>query len=102
MRSLNRVLLILLSLVSISCAVNVPNVEVCGRLRVGAVCSYTLDGPNSRMSEEQWIDVRLGRISMTPEAYGEIKKFILIVCEKYDKCEMKEVIESIARLEDVL
>lgn len=93
MKSLKSVLLILLSFSFISCALQPPNVEVCGRLRSGAICAWTLDGPERRLTESEWKELELGRFSMSPEHYGEIKKFILKACLKYKSCE-KDTLEK--------
>ena len=70
------------------CALTPPNEEVCVKQIEGAFCLYMQEGPERNMSEEEWNEI--GRLSMSAKAYGEIKKFILEACEKYDCKSIKE------------
>ena len=88
MNSLKMLIGILLGLSLTRCATAPPNVEVCGKLQSGAFCTFTIDGPDRRMSDEEW--ARTGRISMSAEAFGEIKKFILTICERTGRCTSDE------------
>lgn len=88
---MKKILLLLFLLSSVSCALNPPNIEVCGKLPEGAVCGYTIEGPQRRMDNEEWN--MTGRFSMSAKDYGELKKFILKACEKNNECNQDEVNE---------
>ena len=87
--SLKKIYWILFLLSNVSCALNPPNIEVCGKLPDGAICGYTIDGTQRRMTNDEWNKV--GRFSMSAEAYGELKKFILKACEKNNECNDDEI-----------
>jgi hypothetical protein len=75
-------------------------VEVCGKLSMGAYCGYTIEGPSREMHEAEWDEI--GRVSMSFEAFGEVKKFILEACERSKKCDLKKTEERFAHIESVL
>lgn len=86
--------LILLSLATLSlssCATAPPNEKVCIRLSVGAVCTYTLDGPRSRMTEPEYKTQEVGQIFMRPGAWGSIRTFIEQVCQKEKTCDLSKI-----------
>ena len=79
-----------------------PNVEGCARLQLGAACAYTINGEQRRLSEADWLDIRLGRISFSPEHYAEIRKFIEQTCAIHRDCKVEELIPFINDLEKKL
>lgn len=79
-----------------------PNVEACGRLQLGAACAYTIKGPDRRISEADWLDIRLGRISFTPAGYAEIRKFIEQTCAIHRDCKVEDIELFFKRIEKKL
>jgi len=79
-----------------------PNVEACARLQLGAQCAFTIDGPNRKVAEADWLDMRLGRISFDPEGYSKIRKFIETVCARYKDCKVKRLEEIFKRMDNNL
>ena len=102
--TMNLWMLTVILLSSVSCEkYKVPNGEACGKLSKGngAFCAYTINGPERIMSEEEW-DAE-GRISMSLQFFGEIKKSLLEACERLPSCEKKDrkqiedIFDSISR-----
>lgn len=77
-------------MISLGCSTQVPNVEVCIELPSGgAFCKYTLKDIERRIPVEEWDTLSTGRLSMTPEAFGEYQKFIEGACLRV-KCTEEE------------
>lgn len=79
-----------------------PNVEACARLLLGAQCAFTIDGPTRKITEADWLDMRLGRISFAPEDYSKIRRFIEIVCARYKDCKVKDLNALFRRMDNKL
>jgi len=99
MKSLKKLMMICLSSSFVGCAMNPPNIELCGKLSWGATCRYTLSGETRDMHEMEWSEV--GRVSMSLEDFGEVKKFILESCKRSRKCEIKDD-EEFEEVEDFI
>lgn len=71
-----------------SCSHTPPNIEACIRLHRGAACTHTIKGSgrDRLLTEQQWQAIRLGRISMTPEAWARVRIFIENVCARKGAC----------------
>ena len=81
-----------------SCQHTVPNLELCVKLQNGAQCAYTIEGPERRLTEEEYQDVQLGKISMTAEAWGAVRQFIESACQTEQQCkDSKERIDYLER-----
>ena len=68
-----------------SCTAKVPDIEACVTGHVAGYCNTTLSD-KKRVVDLNYIR-EVGRVSMTPEAFGELKKFILEICERSKKCQ---------------
>lgn len=90
MQHLKRLALSLYAL-TISGCVSVPDIPVCVRLSKGAACTYTITDKSYRMNEAQFKDQEIGIFFMSPESYGEFKKFVLGICKKTKKCNRKKL-----------
>ena len=88
---MNYVVLIGILLSLTSCRVEIPNIEVCGKLPEGGYCAYTLSGPEREIDESKWDE--LGRVSMDAESFGKLKKFILESCKRSRKCKEEHLDE---------
>ena len=78
--------ILLLSMIISNCSPTIPNVEVCITLPTyTGYCKYTLSDDERIIPPTQWRAEQAGRISMTPEAFGEYQKFIEKVCIR-QKC----------------
>lgn len=74
------------------CATKLPNSEGCLELtRDRAVCSRPFSEDSRRVPADQWRLERIGRISLSPEGYGEIIKFIEEQCAKFQNCVVEKV-----------
>ena len=98
MKNWKMLTLILLLSSTASCAIRLPNIEVCGKTPEGAICAYSMKGEKRKMTEAEWN--KLGRISMSAKAYGELKKFILASCKRSKQCSKKQEKQIIDFLED--
>jgi len=85
-----------------SCANIPPNEEGCVRLNYGAACVYTIQGPERRLSEEEWLTQNVGRISFTPGAYGRIRAYLEAQCAKKKKCSKKKLLDRLRYMEQTL
>jgi len=77
----------------------VPDAEACGRLQVGAKCTHIVSGETRRLSEAEWLEIELGRISFHPNAWTDIRIFIEEACARYESCEIKQVKKSLDEFE---
>ncbi len=79
-----------------------PNEEICIRLHRGAGCFYTIEDSERRLTEEEWQNIRLGRISMTSDAWIEFRRFIEKVCARKGVCKKKwrEIEERLDNVEN--
>lgn len=79
--------------------VKIPNEEGCVRLYPGdgAACAYTVEGEERDLSESEWLEIELGRISFTPEGFSEFRKFIEISCAIHQDCtyDKKKLLERL-------
>jgi hypothetical protein len=76
-----------LAVILCSCGYKVPNSEACIELPSGkARCSKPLTGEGREIPSRQWRSERVGRISLSPEGYGAILKFIEDVCNRSQQC----------------
>lgn len=90
MKNLLKKLGILSILVTTSCALKPPNVEVIARLNNGAFGSYTIKGEETVYNEASWRKMEVGLFCLRPEGFGEVKKFIIEACKRNKKCEITE------------
>ena len=79
-----------------------PNVEACARLQMGAACAYTIKGPDRDISEADWLEMRLGRISFAPVDYAEVRKFIEQVCAINKDCKVETLTPFLERFKKKL
>ena len=91
--------LLSLTLFLSSCAVSPPNVPVLIRLNDGAHEAYTIDGPERRLTEEEFKEIEVGLICMEPKAWGEVKTFIDKVCQRDGNCNLDDIKEAQANIE---
>jgi hypothetical protein len=82
----------------------VPNAEVCIELPSrAAFCKYTLQDTERFLSKDEWDNMSVGRLSLTPEDFGKYQKFIeraceFIKCTEEEKQKHKELIEHLKEL----
>ena len=88
MNSLKRLMISSLSFSLISCQTPLPDIELCGKLSLGAHCNKTLSDKPRTMTESEWDTI--GRVSMSFEDFGELKKFMLSVCKRSEKCNLED------------
>lgn len=81
-----RLFLASLLIFNAACSVTPPNAEVCVRLKNGAACTYTLEGPDRNLTEEDFMTEQVGIIFMTPEEWVKIRNFIEEVCARRNMC----------------
>lgn len=91
----------MIALLLSSCALTPPDVQVCVRLPFGegARCNNTLRDSPYDMNEAEYMKQEIGMVFMSPESYGEIKKFVIKACEKNDKCEIEKTKKRLDNLE---
>lgn len=100
MNSLRKQLSLLsLTLFLNSCAVSPPNVRVFVRLQKGAQSAYTIDGPQERLTEEEFKEIEVGLVCMEPKSWGEVKTFIDKVCQRDGSCDLDNIKEAEANIE---
>lgn len=82
--------LILSSLGVVSCStITVYNDEFCTELtRERAKCDWTIEGPIRYIEAPEWRRERIGRVSMTPEGYGNMLMSLEKACLRI-KCVVK-------------
>lgn len=51
------------------------------------------------MNEAEYFAQEIGQIYMSPAAFGEIKKFILNICEKENSCDIHKTKKRLNELE---
>ena len=84
-----RKLLGILFLLNLNSCVSVPpDVEVCVRSATKGFCQTTISEERRISTIEELNEV--GRVSLTPEAFGEIKKYILEMCRRNDNCKKND------------
>jgi len=86
--NLKKLILIYLSFNLVSCVSALPNIELCGKLSWGAYCEYTLKDKSRMMHEMEWREI--GRVSMSLEDFGELKKVLLELCKRSKNCKMTD------------
>ena len=79
--------------------IKAPNVEICGRLQLGAQCTHTAKGPKRRLSEAEWLEINIGRISFDPEGWASVRTYIEESCAKHKDCIVDEVAERLDAFE---
>ena len=84
--------------ITISCAVNPPNVPLCTEINpTKGYCVYTMSGKDFEVSEKDlhqgksWWEIRPYMIFMPIQSWMELKKFILKVCKTSKRCKNKHV-----------
>ena len=87
MQHLKSLLMVFMILVNCSCTTSyrIPDIEFCGKLDVGAVCSTTLTHKRRPMGDSEWF--KKGRVSMTHQDFGEIIKAMVTACKLLPGCE---------------
>lgn len=69
-----------------SCAVKVPDIEICSDLgELGASCVTTISGKERDVAKPAWDQERFAYLCMSSESYASIKKTILELCHN-SKC----------------
>ena len=75
----------------VGCSIEVPNVRGCVELtRDRAFCKETISGDESRIEAEVWRKLRVGRISLSPDDWGQVLRFIESACEITSRCTQEE------------
>ncbi len=89
----------LLSVLLSSCVTTVPNVHGCIQLIEGADCTFINTGTRTRLSEEEYAQIYLGRISFSPEDWGRLRVFIDSICARKGRCknDMEEKLDELSR-----
>lgn len=89
-----KLLVISLFLLTLSACGNieVPDVEACIKSQIRGYCSTTVTN-KKRIVDHLYLN-EVGRVSMTTEDFGKLKKFVHAVCKKSNKCQ-KEFSEQI-------
>ena len=64
---------------------------------MGAQCTHIFGGAKRRLSEAEWLQISLGRISFHYLDWADLRQSIEILCAKTKKC---NVVELKARLDD--
>lgn len=96
-KNLSKLMMILLSLITFSCA-NIPDVPVCKEITPDkGWCSYTLKEGGFYVDDERpyhfgtdkeytWWEYRPVMMSLPPHSWQEIKKYIIKQCRITKKC----------------
>ncbi len=84
--SLKMVLILSVTVLLVNCAHTPPDVEVCIRLSKGAQCAFTISPETRRLTEAQWQEIKLGRMSLTSNGYAEYRLFVERVCAVDGAC----------------
>ncbi len=77
-----------------------PDIEACIKLNSGAQCTNTISDNTRTISESDWEEIKVGRISQTVEDWSKIKTFILKSCEINKACKIKSVKKRIELMEE--
>lgn len=78
---------ILLSLSLISCQNEVPDIPVCIEVNTNkGYCVYTLREESYFLLDKEWENNKSNSVLMSLESWGELKKFILKICENNKSC----------------
>jgi len=90
-------------LVGVSCStLEIPNEEACVELtRDRATCFYTIEGPERAIDAEEWRIERVGRISLSPESFGNIRKTIEKACEMVKRCTIEDMKIITTRIDEI-
>lgn len=96
MRKMLLTVLLMSSFLLSSCALTVPNIEVCHDRYHIARCTETLSG-NVR-HPRRWNEERVGRFSVSASDWKKIKKFIKKACQKAE-CNNEKIKASINNIE---
>ena len=95
MQQLRRWIVLLISLLAfVSCATTVPDVEVCLDKGPTARCTTTIS--KQVREPEAWDVERVGRLSVSPSGWEQLKVFILKVCER-TACNRKKLEDELER-----
>lgn len=62
---------------------------------MGAQCTYMIDGPERRLSEAEWLEIELGRISFSSDDWGDMRRFVEEVCVKYKGCVIEDITHAL-------
>lgn len=105
MKLLKWLVILLNSVILLSCSNVIPNEEICISLPSGkAFCKYTLQDIERTIPALEWTEMSIGRFSMTPESFGEYQKFIEKACirAKCTEAEKREMRELISKLKSMM
>jgi hypothetical protein len=65
----------------------VPDIPVCIEVNsTKGYCVYTLKDENYFLSDKEWENNKSNSVLISLESWGEIKKFILKICEQNQSC----------------
>lgn len=74
----------------IACALSPPNAEVCLTLASGdAFCTKTLSNDERMIGRSEWVNMQVGRFSLSADDFAKYQGFIDEACIKYS-CSDKE------------
>lgn len=73
--------------------------ETTGYCHTSASNKEQLVNEASKIDNLTWSELKASGIYLTPDGYGELKKFILKVCEKTRECSVDQATQTFQRIE---
>lgn len=69
---------------------------------MGAACAFTASGPDRDITEADWLNMRLSRISFAPKDWTKIRQFIEQMCAIHKGCKTEEIQSLFSKLDKKL
>lgn len=97
-----KTLLLSLFLLTSCASYTVPDVEICVDLDDRAFCSTTVSEKTRYVYDNEWREMRTGRLSLTAKDWGELEKAMRKGCKAAGSRCKKEAKKSIATIKRML